>query len=135
VRRETRAKHHRFAGNFVDRDSLDLVQHGQNPYSNYFPDSAGLDGSPDSASEASVEELYQELDGAVVHDHGLTSRLCVLGIHEVGAERWIQMSADGSTVHNLVLHVAHTARRRDLIASIEAQLANPVSTSDIIHIS
>jgi hypothetical protein len=133
VRRETQLQHHHFAGNFVDRASLDLVQHGQNPYSNYFPE--GIDQSPDHMSAASVEELYKELDGAFVRDHGLTSRLCVFGIHEVGAERWIQMSAAGSTVHRLVLHVTQTARSREVIASIEARLASPVSTSDIIHIS
>jgi hypothetical protein len=82
-----------------------------------------------------LDAAYRELDGATVHHAGSAWRLCIWGIHQVGNERWIQMSAsNGSVDHDLVLHAGQGARTSQLLASIEAWLACPLFPGGIIHV-
>jgi hypothetical protein len=122
-------KHTDFAGNFADQASLNFVESGQSTY-NY-----RLSDYVDRRSAASPQELYNELDGALARQGELAWRLRVSAIHEVGADRWIQLSAAGSTGCDLVLQVTQAARSTDVIASVEAWLADPVATSRVIHLS
>ena len=125
---DIRPKNTYFAGDFVDQASGDFAQSGRYPYDYYLTDYT------DRHSAESPEEIYQELDGARARQGGLTWRLRIYAIHEVGAERWIQLAAAGATVYELVVQATHAARSCDVIASIEAWLADPVSTSRVIRL-
>ena len=84
----------------------------------------------------SSEDTFRELDGASVLYGDVVWRLSVWGIHQIGTELWVQMSvAAGAAHHDLVLHMAHGARGRDAVASIEAWLESPFPASQILHVS
>jgi hypothetical protein len=95
-------------------------------------------GKSDTNSETfllSLEDLYRELDGALARHGGVAWRLRILGIHLVGDERWIQVSAAaGGTRHDLVLHMSQGSRGDDAIASIETWLAHPLPAIRVIHV-
>ena len=86
-------------------------------------------------SAQSQEDIYQELDGATILSNGSTWRLSVWGIHQIGADRWVQMSVGtASACHELVLHMARASRSRDALTSIDQWLASAFPTSRVIHV-
>jgi hypothetical protein len=84
----------------------------------------------------SLDELYRAIDGAMTTQGGSAWQLHVLAIHEAGRERWVQLSVTGgSASHDLVVCMSAGARNQDVIASVEAWLAHPISASRVIHTS
>ena len=83
----------------------------------------------------SLKTIFDELDGALVLQAGIRWELRIWGIHEIGVERWIQMSASGgSTKHDLVLRLACSARVPDIVASLESWLGCLTPASRIIQV-
>ncbi len=92
-------------------------------------------GNYRDSSAQSQDDIYQELDGATILSNGSTWRLSIWGIHQVGADRWVQMSVGtASGCHELVLHMARASRGRDALTSIDQWLASPCPTSRVIHV-
>jgi len=76
------------------------------------------------------------LDGATILTNGTLWRLSVWGIHQIGADRWVQTSvAAPSGQHELVLHMARGSRTRDALTSIDQWLGSPFPGNRIIHVS
>jgi len=86
-------------------------------------------------SALSPEDIYQELDGATILSTGAQWRLSVWGIHQIGADRWIQMAVEApSGRHELVLHMSRASRGRDALTSIDQWLGSPFPPSNVIHV-
>jgi hypothetical protein len=95
----------------------------------------GSVGYTSRTSPPSLDDIYRELDGAVVHQDSLSWQLRILGIHEAGAERWIQLTAaSGPLEHDLVLHMNPGARTANVITSIEEWFDTPVLAGRIIDV-
>ena len=89
-----------------------------------------------SGTSRSLDELYRAIDGAMTTQGGSAWQLQVLAIHETGGERWVQLSVTGSsTSHDLVVCMSAGAQNQDVIATVEAWLAHPMSASRVIHTS
>ena len=120
----------KFTGNFEQSDSLG---------------GSGSDGNPDTlrkdsdnyAPPGDVEALYRELDGAIVRRAEANGTLSVYA-HPRDGRRALD-SAVGrrrSGVHDLIVRAATTATRSDdIIASVEAWLADPGRHGRVIHCS
>ena len=92
-------------------------------------------GNHRDVSAQSEEDIYRELDGATILSHGSTWRLSIWGIHQIGADRWVQMSVGAASgCHELVLHMARASRTRDALTSIDQWLGSAFPTSRVIHV-
>jgi len=86
-------------------------------------------------SAQSPEDIYQELDSATILASGAVWRLSVWGIHQIGSERWIQLSAEAASArHELVLHMSKAGRSRDALTSIDQWLGSPFPASRVIEV-
>jgi hypothetical protein len=86
-------------------------------------------------NSAQSGKTFTRLDGATILSNGSTWRLSIWGIHQIGADRWVQMSVGtASGCHELVLHMARASRSRDALTSIDQWLASPCPTSRVIHV-
>ena len=81
-----------------------------------------------------LQALYRQLDGAIVRRAEANWPLSVYAIHETGADRWIQLTAAGSGERDLIVHATAAARSDEIIASVEAWLADPASSGRVIHV-
>jgi hypothetical protein len=114
-----------FIGNFSDQASGGVVGSVRGSYTDLRNFYAG----------GNSEDLSRELDGVMVRSGGSLWRLLVFAIHDMGAERWIQLSAIGVETYDLVLHAKEPVPTDRLIASIEAWIAAPALTDRLIHVS
>jgi hypothetical protein len=107
------------------------------------PASGGLAGTvrgsytcpTDTYTGGTSEELSHDLDSVTVRSAGSIWRLLVFAIHDMGAERWIQLSAIGVETYDLVLHAKGPVPIDRFITSIEAWIADPTLTDRLIHVS
>jgi len=117
-----------FRPKFVDlaaQASAGLVVSTQNGETSYTTDHA------DTVSE----DIFRVLDGATVQGHAGSWHLSVWSVHEVGAERWLQLSATTtSSREDFVVHMAPGTQTRDALACIEAWLGYPASQNRVIHV-
>jgi hypothetical protein len=85
-------------------------------------------------NDSSVQALYRELDGAIVRRAEANWPLSVYAIHDTGADRWIQLAAPGSGRHDVIVRATTATTSEDIIASVEAWLADPVARTRVIHL-
>ena len=79
--------------------------------------------------------MCRQIESATISHSGLTWRLKVWGIHQIGAERWVQMSAsDQLHHHDLVVHLASDADPSDAVATLATWLRSPIPDGQIIHV-
>lgn len=107
---------------------------------------ASVDGTPSTQKgersytttpvETPSEDIFQVLDGATVKSDIGAWHLSVWGIHQIGTEQWLQLSATASSAReDLVVHMGQGTRVRDALASVEAWLGYPAAgQSRIIHV-
>jgi hypothetical protein len=113
-----------FISNFADQASGGMVGTVRGCYTH-----------TEAYTACNSEDLSHELDGVMVRSGGSIWRLLVFAIHDMGAERWIQLSAIGVETYDLVLHAKEPVPIERFIASIEAWIAAPALTDRLIHVS
>ena len=114
-----------FIGNFDDQASEGLIGTVRDSYTY----------RTKAYTNRSSEDLSRELDSVTVRSGGSIWRLLVFAIHDMGTERWIQLSAIGVETYDLVLHAKEPVPVDRFIASIEAWIAAPALTDRLIHVS
>ena len=129
MRNDTSSKHVAFIGLFGDQGARPSSESDRDP------DTTGRVDYTVRACPEPLQALYRELDGAIVRRADANWPLSVYAIHETGADRWIQLAADGSGEHDLIVHATSATSTDDIIASVEAWLADPGSSGRVLHVS
>ena len=125
---EHSSKRVEFAGYFGADSGRERPDGAQNP------DTLGGLGYTPRVGPQPVQALYRELDGAIVRRAEANWPLSVYAIHETGIDRWIQLAAPGPGKHDLIVHATAGARSDEIIASVEAWLADPAADTRVIHV-
>jgi hypothetical protein len=128
VRIATPSPNRLFTGHFQQSESPD----GSGPDGNSYIQRNDAD---DFRTPGDVEALYRDLDGAVARHAGTTCTVNVYGIHDMGTERWIQLSVAGDRACDLIVRAARTASSSAVLGSIETWLANPRPDGRNIHVA
>ena len=114
-------------------------------FRDYTPQSAGTrfptihsegKNSYTPGASAATDDLCEQLENSFIELSNRRWHLTVWGVHEKGADRWVQLSAatNGSVQRDVVLHVKADARPSEVISSIEAWLAGMFDSTQIIHV-
>ena len=126
--RHTPPKNRSFQAEFRDY----TPQNAATRFQNIHPE--GKNGYTPGGSVA-TDDLCEQLENAVIELGNRRWHLTVWGVHDKGADRWVQLSAaDGLAQRDVVLHVKPDARRVDVMSSIQAWLAGLIDANQIIHV-
>ena len=118
MRIATPSPNRQFPGSFEQSESPDGSERDGN---SYIP----CNDATQFRTPGDVETLYRELDGAVARHAGTTCTVNVYGIHDMGTERWIQLSVAGDRACDLIVRAARAVSSAAVLGSIETWLANP----------
>ena len=79
--------------------------------------------------------MFEQLESAALPHSGLMWRLRVWGIHQIGSDRWVQLSAsDQLHQHDLIVHLGPDARASDVVAALGSWLSSAIPDSRVIHV-